>query len=444
MAAIYVRNAGSNTSPYDTWAKAATTLATAVGAATSADTIYVADDHSESTVGAVTITCPSSEGLRILCVNTHVTEPPSGVGTGAIVAVGASSSALSVRGFAYIYGVEFRGGTNNSTFCTIALADTNAPASLVLEACKLVLRTAGSAAIQIGQSASSTNDDAHVRLVSTSLKFAAAGQRVLMGACVASMAGITIDAAGSAPTTLFNLQASCNATLLVESSDLSGVTWTNLLSAAAACASVLRFRNCKMPASFTAATGTNPGFGGPQLMLDNCDSADTNYRQWWELYAGSVKTETTIVRTGGASNGTTAVSWKMATGSTARFPTAPLASPEIARWNATTASAITVTVEVVTDNVTLNDDECWLEVHYMGSGSYPVGTLVADSKASVLATAAAQASSSVTWTTTGLTTPVKQALSVTFTPQEAGYIQAVVKLAKASTTVYVDPLLTVT
>lgn len=48
MATIYVDDDGSNTSPYDTWAKAATTLATALSAWTAGNDIWVADDHYES------------------------------------------------------------------------------------------------------------------------------------------------------------------------------------------------------------------------------------------------------------------------------------------------------------------------------------------------------------------------------------------------------------
>lgn len=102
---------------------------------------------------------------------------------------------------------------------------------------------------------------------------------------------------------------------------------------------------------------------------------------------------------------------------------------------------MTATIEVITDNVTLTDGECWLEIQYLGTSGVPLGSFLSDAKADVLATAANQTTSSETWTTTGLTTPVKQYLRVTFTPQEKGFVHAVVKLAKASTTVYVCPKL---
>jgi hypothetical protein len=64
--------------------------------------------------------------------------------------------------------------------------------------------------------------------------------------------------------------------------------------------------------------------------------------------------------------------------------------------------------------------------------------VVSDAKTNYLATAADQTDSSESWTTTGLTTPVKQKLAVTFTPQEKGVIMWRVVLSKPSVTVYVD------
>jgi hypothetical protein len=124
-------------------------------------------------------------------------------------------------------------------------------------------------------------------------------------------------------------------------------------------------------------------------------------------------------------------------------------------WNDTTGVAKTVTVEFVHDtnvaagqgagtSFAFRDDEIWLEVEYLGASGSPLGTIIRDVKATPLTTAADQTSSSVGWTTTGMTTPVKQKLvSASFTPQQKGYIQCRVYVAKASKTIYVDPKITV-
>jgi hypothetical protein len=145
----------------------------------------------------------------------------------------------------------------------------------------------------------------------------------------------------------------------------------------------------------------------------------------------------------------------MATSANASYPCGVLASPVFSIWNDTTGVAKTVTVEFVHDtnvaagqgagtSFAFRDDEIWLEVEYLGASGSPLGTIIRDVKATPLTTAADQTSSSVGWTTTGMTTPVKQKLvSASFTPQQKGYIQCRVYVAKASKTIYVDPKITV-
>ena len=176
--------------------------------------------------------------------------------------------------------------------------------------------------------------------------------------------------------------------------------------------------------------------------MDSCDNSGTNYLIQRQTLYGLLTQETTIVRTGGASNGTTPMSWKLVcTAGAGFFPQGNTSTPQIVSWNDTTGTPITVTVEAVS-SASLNDDELWLEVSYLGTSGAPLGTLITSAKASVLATAAAVPTSTATWTSSPAT-PVYQKMSVTFTPQLKGFIHATVKLCKASKTVYVDPVLTV-
>ena len=102
-------------------------------------------------------------------------------------------------------------------------------------------------------------------------------------------------------------------------------------------------------------------------------------------------------------------------------------------------SAVTATVEFVADAFTLNNDQIWLEVMYLGSSGAPIYTVLTDSKSDILGSNSAQSSSSATWVTVGLATPVTQKVSVTFTPQMAGFVIGRVYVAAPLVTVYVDP-----
>jgi hypothetical protein len=205
------------------------------------------------------------------------------------------------------------------------------------------------------------------------------------------------------------------------------------------------FRNCKLPASWSGSLySAAPAIAITRAELYNCDSGDTNYRLWIEDYYGSIKHETTLIKTGGASDGTTGLSWVMASSANAdEFSYAALISGEIVKWNET-LSAITVTVDILHDSVTnLQNDEIWLEVQYLGTSGFPLSLFVSDGMVDILATPADQTDSSSTWTTTGMTNPNTQQLNVTFTPAEKGFIHATVHVAKASYVVYIDPVLQV-
>ena len=97
-------------------------------------------------------------------------------------------------------------------------------------------------------------------------------------------------------------------------------------------------------------------------------------------------------------------------------------------------SGVTVTIPVVTDGVTLKDNEAWVEVEYLGTSGLPLGSFASDAAPDVLDSGTNQTTDATSsWTTTGLGSPVKQSLATTFTPQEKGLVRARVCLAKAST-----------
>lgn len=438
MANIYVRNAAAGAANGTTWANAYVVLTTAVTAATTSDTIWVADDHIETTAGAVTLTCPTSMGLRILCANTHVTEPPTGLAiTGNVITTG--SNAISINGFAYIYGIVFDHGTGaGSTGMNIATASTSH--GIILDTCTININLTGAAQFNFGGAG---NTEVLLKFINITFKFGGTGQSLRIRNGRFEFKNLIINAAGSIPTTLFNnvVQASC--TCLIESSDLSTRAFTNLFNYSATVSSNIIFRNCKLPASINVVTGTNPSPGAAIIRMENCDSADTNYRMAIHKYEGSILNETTIVRSSGSSDGTTSLTWKM-TSLAGTLLYDPLESPEIVMWNESTGSALTATVEIIHDSVTaLSDGDVWLELQYLGTSGVPLGTIGIDRVSTVLATTANQTASVKTWTTTGLTNPNTQALAVSFTPQEKGPILGKVMLAKPTYTIYVDPLLVV-
>lgn len=445
MANIYVRSTdGLDADNGTTWALAKATLTGAAAIDAAGDTIYISDNHSESTAAAITITLAGTRAApsRILCVDdTGNPAPPTALATTAVIQTTGASAINYAAAVGITYGLNFKAGSAASSASVNITGAAGAAAFHTFQNCKFELtNTATASRLQLNN-----DENMSVTYTDCSVKFGNASQGVgLIQRSGTIWNGGSILSGGTSPTTLF---ATIGNTTQVACSGLdlsNGGSAMNIFAAGSFIRAKCSIRNCKLPASWSGSLVTGTIGGGSRFSMYNCDSGDTNYRLQITDFFGSIVSETTIVRTSGASDGTTPLSWKMTSGADAEYPALTLDTDEIVKWNETTGSAITATVEIITDNVTLTDGECWLEVQYLGTSGFPLGAFLTDAKADVLATAANQTSSSETWTTTGLTTPLKQKLSVTFTPQEKGYVHAVVHLAKASTTVYVDPLITIT
>jgi hypothetical protein len=201
------------------------------------------------------------------------------------------------------------------------------------------------------------------------------------------------------------------------------------------------FRNCKLPASWSGSLNTlTPLYENGYAAMYNVDNAGTNYVMQYKDVGGSTVNETTITRVSGASNGATTISWKMVSGASTLYPYMWTQSPEIVIWNSRTAVAVTATIELVS-SASVNNDDIWMELSYLSASGAPLGTLITSCKATFLTANAAITTSTAPWNSSPAT-PVYQKMSVSFTPQLAGFVHVVVKLAKASKTIYVDPLIT--
>lgn len=456
MSVFYLRSAdGSDADNGSTWALAKATLRTAttgaLAVATGAgDTIYVADGHSETDSAAeinLVALGTASGPTRIIAVDdTGDPAPPTSLiasGNYAVIAT-SGTRALTLAGNGYYYGIDFQCALTSSSATYLTLGRSSEVFSLTLDSCKLTMASSHTGCrTYLGNGASTGSDNSACWLRDTVFEFASTSQRIGLNAGSVTMIGCSIDATGSIPSVLLEPQAAITHNVTIRNCDLSAITGA-LVYVANACTGTITFSQCKLGAGVAVINGTIPGPGGLKVVLHNCDSGDTNYRMEQYTYQGSIKTETSKVRSGGASDGTTTISWNMTTLTSGPSFTAPLESPPLSIWNDTTGTAKTVTVEIAQDNAAaaLNDDDIWLEVEYLGTSGYPLAVIASDRKSTILATAAAQTASSVTWNT--MTTPTRQKLEVSFTPREKGYLQARVMLAKPSVTVYVDPLLVVT
>lgn len=427
---------GDDADDGSTRALAKKTLAAALTAAGAGGRVGVKNDSAETQASAMTLTSPGTTAspTQVLCIDwTSDMFGSNAVTTGATVSTTGASN-IAFNGFAYCVGIVFTAGDSTNAADFQVTNGTNG--QWVFENCGLTLggNNAGSDFI-FGSSALITDS---AILKNTTLTFSHTSNRCLIRTGFLMEGG---SIAGTIPTTVFHTGSLSGGTgrKVFRGVDLSAAgTGKNLVNVSGA-RILWHFENCKLGASVALTTGSIDARGGTTIAFVNCDSADTNYRYHRQDYDGTISQESTIVRTGGASDGTTPISRKMVSTADAKFYS-PLFF-DVMFWNET-LSALSLAAEVVSDNVTFTNSELWMEVEALTNTGFPYASFTNDRAASSLATPANQTTSSVDWTTTGLTTPVKQKLEVSVTPAEKGWIRCRIYLAKASSTVYVCPLIT--
>jgi hypothetical protein len=348
MAGYYVRSGAAGAGTGADWTNAYTTINAALSGKAAGDIFYVAEDHNESTAGAVTWTLPGTNVSPnyVYCVNHAGSVPPvsADLATAGIAATSGANS-ITINGAVFMYGMNIKAGSAASS-ASINFQGTSSR-NQFYKSCHFTLNNSNaSSKINPGNQ----NPGNYTEWDNCVVKFGSATQGINCngGAFVWKNTASAVDAGGSAPTNLFQPVANKGGRMECYCVDFSalGSGCQILGDGSSSEEAKWVFRNCKLGASSTrASAGTGAASKGMNAAhFENCDSANTNYNFSFHDYAGDLTTEATIVRTPGASNGTTPFSWKLVTTANASIPT-PLECPPLAIWNDTTGSSITVTVE---------------------------------------------------------------------------------------------------
>jgi hypothetical protein len=438
MAAYYVYSGAGGSNNGSSWANAFTTLTAAFVTEAAGDTLYVAHDHSESTAGAVTLTSSGTaiNVTKIVCVNRAGSVPPVSAdrrATAQVATTGANS--ITLNGIAHYDGIIFSAGSSTNS-ASILVTQTQGTFHR-FDNCSL--RIAGTNAVQgITLGAAGVGGD-YVEFNNTTVSFGHTSANITAYAKF-KWRNTPSALLGTIPTTLFVPSGSRGGSVECVGVDFSAAgSGKQIVGAGASQSGAFTFVDCKFDAAATLSiVPGSAGAADPDFI--RCGSSGVNYTIRRHRSTGLLTEETTIVRTGGASDGTTPIAWKIITTTDSNY-SMPFECPPIAIWNDTAGSPVTATVEGIWGGGAVpNDDDVWLDVEYLGDASSPQGSFVNDGKADLLATAAGQASSTETWG--GSTTKFK--LGVSFTPQQKGWVYARVKCVKPSSTFYIDPLVTLT
>ena len=359
------------------------------------DTFYVGDDHAETQAAINTLTSPSTAAsqCKIFCVD-HTKVPAYATGdlktTATITTTGANNLIIKTGG--YYNGIIFQGGSGANI--TQVTPQPNAVPQ-VFENCQLAkLATVGATnAISIGAGVPTTGQS--VTLKNTTVKFGSTSDAIYPNCSVLRWENTASAIAGATiPTTLFNKNTAAAGVVDLHGVDLSGLGSGTLFGNAASSSVYAQLVDCKFGSSYVIGTPS------PGTIIDviRGDSGGTNYIHSRTGYEGSHVVSTTVIRTGGSSDGTQAISWNVTTTANCTW-FFPFICMPISKWNATTAANVTVTVNGVWNSASLpNNDDIWFDVEYLGSGSSPQATFATVTKASAFASnAALTADSTSAW-----------------------------------------------
>ena len=435
MAAYYVAGDGSNTSPYDTWAKAATSFATAVTAAsTDGDIIYVDQGFSETNSADTVYTFQNN--VQVICSNDKANAPPQTLGVmGSGNCIGGNVAyqiTLSGAFTVYFYGMTFRVGL---TLTDQLMINSTSGGHFTFERCRLWQNsTSISPNILIGPGTSGAL--AKSIFIDCDFVFNSAAQTISFYRYL-ELLGCTVS--GAVLTTVF--ESNFNGSIVMaDGCDFSSNATTLIVPASNGMTDAV-FSNCKLGTGIALYSGSVPLLGGIECW--NCAAGDQHYHVRHENKLGALVCDTGIYANDGASyDGTNRVSWKIVTTASASF-NVPYQSPWVDVYHDGT-SAITPYLEILRDGsaTAFTDAEVWVEFSYQGTTGSTRATIVRDKKG-LLASAANQTASSLgasDWTGENATAWFgKLAPNASFTPAEIGHIRARVCVGAASATVYVDP-----
>jgi hypothetical protein len=433
MASYYVWSGATGAGTGANWANAYTSLITANSGKVAGDVFFLAHDHAETAASSASIVfLGTADNLtKVICVDRAGSVPPVSADRRATAQYSATGSFTMIfLGSVHFDGLILNGGTGVNA--TIGFGG-GAGDTFRLDNCAINLRGngAGVANLNFG----TTANGYLVELNNTTISYAmAANYTYVYGHLRWNNTPNAIS--GVVPNRLFMQPASRGSHVEVNGVDLSFIDTTIVEDVAGAQAGTYKFNDCKLHGSVLRSPASLSS-SSVELLYTRCSSGVGNSNLYKANRFGTLDIETTVIRTGGASDNTTPVAWKVVSSAVNNY-SLPFTCPPISIWNDTVGSAVTATIECTGSSPTATDAQVWLELEYLGDSASMRGFFVNDGATDLLATPVTQTVSGAAWG--GGTNPFK--LAVTFTPQQRGWIYARVKVGKPSSTVYIDPMVT--
>lgn len=399
MANWFVRSGAAGSGTGADWTNAFTTIGAAITAAAAGDTFFVANDHSQTQASALTMTFPGTAGNPNKVYSVDQTQASPG---GAHLLAGAriattGNNAMTVNGSFEAYGIRFAvadstslphltlcGTTGRQTYRTCIFDFTN---------------TTGAQSCFIGVNTSDTSTevlwDNNCRFLTGNTTQAITPRNARFTWRNATSPVTTTSLAPLNP--IGSITTETNSFITLQGLDLSGMPAGRGVLAARASSDQIVIDGCKLPTYIVYNTDVVTAVGA-QIDVTRSESASgVNYGHRRYRYAGSQIQSATVTRASGASDGTTAYSWAIATTANSSWML-PFQSMPSGTWNDAVGASITVTLEGISNSAALpQNDEIWIEASAIGDANYPLSVFANSARANGLTTAANYTASTESW-----------------------------------------------
>jgi len=424
---VYVYHASSQDDSDATWNSstiAYLTLALGLAAVDAGGIIYIASDHAEQLTGDTTYV--STNGVAANPVTIISTKRLDDsyetmvTGGGAIDGKTGGAWDISLTGWDIWVGLEFIAGDN----LNIGAADVDVR---LIDCTLLVDDNCG---------ISTAGDDCCTYWENVYYEQITAGAINITGSFYWS--GGSFKLTGGTVTDLFILSTTRGGNIDIQDVDIQDVDGDNYLISDVNTAHDILFKRCKIPAAVNYMN-TGPTGGAYRVRFHSVDDGNYIYKFLEYYFEGNIQEDIAVYRSA-TYDGTNEYSAKMVSNANAKEYTRPLRFKLADLW---CAANPTLTVELNTDNVVLQNDEFWIEIEYPDGTTGALGKIDRTSKAATILTTPANLTTSAEAWTEGFGTEKPQKIEETISGGQAGIHTIWACLAKPLTTIYVCPKIAV-
>lgn len=441
MATIYVSHTGSNTAPYDTKAKAANSIVTAVAASLAGDTILIDHTHTGDNAVTATLTITLKSGAKLISWDfaNDVQKP-----MGADAWLGHSSGTTqpvtincAPDGSAYVSGVTLRNAGTMQRNISAAEPSGTGASVVTLEDCYFWLGTTNPGS-RITFGTTKTSRYVSVHITRCTLRFSNVSQYFL-AQCYASISDCILSSDGTIPNVLIG-NGSATTNVIMAGCDWSDLGAKALTGVGAANTVTYTLADCKLDPA-TALIGA--GNGSTNVMTTNCyperpmvHASELGVTQALKDDGSTIPVTTDAPQTWGDIGCVWMVTTSVA---------ASLITPYVSPWisiDAETVNGVTPYVEILRNNnaTAYTDHEVWAEWQYKASAlSERVDTIA--TRSAITASPSSLPAGAATWSHASATKWVgKLTVPAAIDIKRDGQLRVRVCVGKASVSnLYVDP-----